>query len=82
MTWRSIRASAPAARTARACRSASAERTGGAFTPQIENDRIADTDRHYTHGTRLAFSHVFRTKEFDGQRRAGRYGALSLSVRL
>ncbi len=61
---------------------ASAERIGGAFTPQIENDRIADTDRHYTHGTRLAFAHVFRTKEFDGQRRDGRYGALSLSVRL
>ena len=32
-------------------------------------------------GVRLAFTHVFRTKEFDGQRRADRYGALSLSVR-
>ena len=31
-------------------------------------------------GVRLAFTHVFRTKEFDGQRRADRYGALSLSV--
>ena len=30
---------------------------------------------------RLAFTHVFRTKEFNGQRRADRYGALSLSVR-
>jgi len=32
-------------------------------------------------GVRLAFTHVFRTKEFDGQRRADRYGALSLSLR-
>jgi hypothetical protein len=32
-------------------------------------------------GVRLAFTHVFRTKEFDGQRRADRYGALSLSAR-
>ena len=32
-------------------------------------------------GVRLAYTHVFRTKEFDGQRRADRYGALSLSVR-
>ncbi len=33
---------------------ASAEGIGGTFTLQIENDRIADTDRHNTHGTRLA----------------------------
>ncbi len=30
---------------------------------------------------RLAFTHVFRTREFDGQRRADRYGAVSLSAR-
>lgn len=27
----------------------------GTFTVQLENDRIADTDRHYTHGTRLSW---------------------------
>ena len=32
------------------------------------------------HDIRLAFSHVFRTREFDGQRRADRYGAVSLSA--
>ena len=30
---------------------------------------------------RLAFTHVFRTREFEGQRRADRYGAVSLSAR-
>lgn len=30
---------------------------------------------------RLAFTHVFRTREFEGQRRADRYGAISLSAR-
>jgi hypothetical protein len=30
---------------------------------------------------RLAFTHVFRTREFDGQRRADRYGAASVSAR-
>ena len=33
------------------------------------------------HDIRLAFTHVFRTREFDGQRRADRYGAVSLSAR-
>jgi hypothetical protein len=33
------------------------------------------------HDVRLAFTHVFRTREFDGQRRADRYGAVSLSAR-
>ena len=32
-------------------------------------------------GARLTYTHVFRTREFDGQRRADRFGALSLSVR-
>lgn len=30
---------------------------------------------------RLAFTHVFRTREFDQQRRGDRFGAISLSVR-
>ncbi len=30
---------------------------------------------------RLAFTHIFRTREFEGQRRADRYGAVSLSAR-
>ncbi len=30
---------------------------------------------------RLAFTHVFRTREFKGQRRADRYGAVSVSAR-
>jgi len=30
--------------------------------------------------TRLAFTHIFRTREFDAQRRADRFGAVSLSV--
>ena len=30
---------------------------------------------------RFAFTHVFRTREFDGQRRADRYGAASVSAR-
>jgi hypothetical protein len=30
---------------------------------------------------RLAFTHVFRTREFEGQRRSDRYGAISLSAR-
>ena len=29
-----------------------AEAIGGTFTLQIENDRIANTNRHYTHGRR------------------------------
>ncbi len=33
------------------------------------------------HGVRLAITNVIRTKEFDEQRRADRYGAISLSVR-
>ena len=33
------------------------------------------------HDIRLAFTHVFRTREFEGQRRADRYGAVSLSAR-
>lgn len=33
------------------------------------------------HDIRLAFTHVFRTREFEGQRRADRYGAISLSVK-
>lgn len=28
----------------------------GSFTLQFENDRIANTDRHYTHGTRLSWT--------------------------
>jgi len=32
-----------------------AEEEIGTFTVQFENDRIADTDRHYTHGTRVAW---------------------------
>ena len=28
---------------------------GGTYTLQLENDRSADTDRHYTHGTRLSW---------------------------
>ncbi len=32
-------------------------------------------------GVRVAFTHVFRTREFDGQPRADRYGALSVSAR-
>jgi lipid A 3-O-deacylase len=35
----------------------------------------------YYKDVRLAFTHVFRTREFEGQRRADRYGALALSVR-
>jgi len=30
---------------------------------------------------RLAFTHVFRSREFEGQRRADRYGAVSISAR-
>ncbi len=33
------------------------------------------------HGVRLTITNVIRTKEFDSQRRADRYGAVSLSVR-
>jgi hypothetical protein len=33
------------------------------------------------HDIRLAFTHVIRTREFEGQRRADRYGAVSLSAR-
>ena len=33
------------------------------------------------HDIRFAFTHVFRTREFEGQRRADRYGAVSLSAR-
>ena len=40
-----------------------AEAIGGTFTLQIENDRIANTNRHYTHGTRLAW---VSDKAFDG----------------
>ena len=29
--------------------------SGGTLTVQFENDRIANTDRHYTHGTRFAW---------------------------
>lgn len=29
--------------------------TGGTWTLLLENDRLADTDRHYSHGTRLAW---------------------------
>ncbi len=32
-------------------------------------------------GMRITYTHVFRTREFAGQRRADRFGALSLSVR-
>lgn len=32
-------------------------------------------------GARLTYTHVFRTREFRGQRRADRFGAFSLSVR-
>lgn len=32
-----------------------AEMPGGTWTLVMENDRFADTDRHYTHGTRLAW---------------------------
>ncbi len=28
---------------------------GGTYSIQLENDRIANTDRHYTHGTRLSW---------------------------
>jgi len=34
---------------------ARAEFPAGTYMLQIENDRLADTDRHYTHGTRLAW---------------------------
>ena len=34
---------------------ARAELPAGTFTMQAENDRIANTDRHYTHGTRLTW---------------------------
>jgi len=33
----------------------------GSFTVQFENDRIANTDRHYTHGTRLSWA----SEKFD-----------------
>jgi lipid A 3-O-deacylase len=33
----------------------------GSFTVQFENDRIANTDRHYTHGSRLSWT----SEEFD-----------------
>ena len=32
-----------------------ADGNGGTYSLQVENDRIASTDRHYTHGTRLAW---------------------------
>lgn len=32
-----------------------AEMPGGTWTLVMENDRFADTDRHYTHGTRIAW---------------------------
>lgn len=32
-------------------------------------------------GVRITYTHVFRTREFEGQRRADRFGAVSLSVR-
>lgn len=38
-----------------------ADRWGGTFSVQIENDRIAQTDRHYTHGTRLSWVSDKRT---------------------
>jgi hypothetical protein len=34
---------------------ASADEAGGNFSLQLENDRIAHTDRHYTHGSRLSW---------------------------
>ena len=40
----------------------------GSLTLQFENDRIANTDRHYTHGTRLSWiseSNQERPAEFD-----------------
>ena len=32
-------------------------------------------------GVRITYTHVFRTREFKGQRRADRFGAVSLSIR-
>ncbi|MDP6952723.1 MAG: DUF2219 family protein, partial [Alphaproteobacteria bacterium] len=34
---------------------AAAEERLGTLTVMIENDRVANTDRHYTHGTRIAW---------------------------
>lgn len=34
---------------------AAPEETSGTFTIQLENDKFVGTDRHYTHGTRLAW---------------------------
>ncbi|MBI1985805.1 MAG: DUF2219 family protein, partial [Rhodospirillales bacterium] len=34
---------------------ASADEPGGNLSLQLENDRIANTDRHYTHGSRLSW---------------------------
>ena len=41
----------------------------GSFTIQFENDRIANRDRHYTHGTRLSWTseqHASRRNEPTG----------------
>lgn len=34
---------------------AAADEPGGTWSLQLENDRIANTDRHYTHGSRLSW---------------------------
>lgn len=40
---------------------ASADEPGGNLSLQLENDRIANTDRHYTHGSRLSWVSNRRT---------------------
>ncbi|MBS29221.1 MAG: hypothetical protein CL566_09925 [Alphaproteobacteria bacterium] len=109
---------------------AMAEPPSDTYSVQWENDRIANTDRHYTngwrlawvscargvardifldgntfasshsvdkkhfvgdaqlgfaaiyHGVRLAFTQVFRTREFGGQSQSDRFGAVSLSANI
>lgn len=47
--------------TAEAARTAEDE--GGTFTFQFENDFFSDTDRHFTHGTKLSYVTAERTPE-------------------
>ena len=38
---------------------------GGTFELSIENDLVADSDKHYTHGTRLSYSYLLDNNSFS-----------------
>lgn len=60
---------------------------GNTFTDSHQVDRkpfVADIQAGFAivvQDVRFAFTHVFRTREFERQRRADRYGAISVSAR-